>query len=153
MVGKDDTSFRRIANEYRLDRDRQDSCAWDYDMINRALRSLLGARSNKNGGGTKVEVTYHDAGGRLKPAADAFRSSGVFDQVADELRRNYRLRETVRFNAKRCGEANAFYDPDTIEIIFCYELMADYMELYEDALPEVTPGGGGADKISHRLGP
>jgi hypothetical protein len=73
--------------------------------------------------------------------------------VADELRRNYRLRETVRFNAKRCGEANAFYDPDTIEIIFCYELMADYMELYEDALPEVTPGGGGADKISHRLGP
>ena len=138
MVGKDEAAFRPIANEYRIDRDRQDSCYWDYDTIDRAFRGLLGGRGNKNGRGTDVVVTYHDVSGRLQAAADAFKSSGVFDQVADELRNNYKLREPVKFNAKRCGEPNAFYDPETVEIIFCYELMADYMELYQANMPEAV---------------
>ena len=136
MVGMDDTAFRPIANEYRMERDRQDACYWDYDTVDRALQGLLGGRGNKNGDATEVVVTYHDAGGQLKAAADAFKSSGVFDQVADELRSNYSLREPVQFNAKRCGEANAFYDPETVEIIFCYELMQDYLELYQSGMPE-----------------
>jgi hypothetical protein len=153
MVGMDETAFRPIANEYRMERDRQDACYWDYDTVDRALQGLLGGRGNKNGRGTDVVVSYHDAGGQLKAAADAFKSSGVFDQVADELRNNYSLRETVQFNAKRCGEANAFYDPETIEIIFCYELMADYMELYQDSMPDaVAPAprqtGVGKEKTS-----
>jgi hypothetical protein len=138
MVGMDEAAFRPIANEYRMERDRQDACYWDYDTVDRALQGLLGGRGNKNGRGTEVVVTYHDAGGQLKAAADAFRSSGVFDQVADELRNNYSLRETVQFNAQRCGEANAFYDPETVEVIFCYELMADYMQLYEDSMPDAV---------------
>ncbi|MCR6673060.1 DUF4344 domain-containing metallopeptidase [Devosia ginsengisoli] len=153
MVGMDETAFRPIANEYRMERDRQESCYWDYDTVDRAFKGLLGARSNKNGRGTEVIVTYHDAGGRLRAAADAFKSSGVFDQVADELRSNYNLRHPVLFNAQRCGEANAFYDPDTVEVIFCYEMMADFMELYEANMPEtVAPvprqTGAGKEKTS-----
>ena len=132
MVGSDDKAFQPIANDYALDRDRQDTCYFDYALVKRSFEGLLGTRANKQGAGTKVNVTYHDAGGRLKDAAAAFKSSGVFDQVADELRSRYNVRETVQFNAKRCGEANAFYDPETVEIIFCYELMQDYMDLYED---------------------
>lgn len=153
MVGMDEDAFRPIANEYRMERDRQDSCYWDYDTVDRSLQGLLGSRGNKSGKGTEVVVTYHDVGGQLKAAADAFKSSGVFDQVADELRRNYSLREPVQFNAQRCGEANAFYDPETVEVIFCYELMADYMELYEDSMPdEIAPvprqTGVGKEKTS-----
>lgn len=152
MVGMDEDAFRPIANEYRMERDRQDACYFDYDTVDRSLRGLLGGREHKNGG-TEVVVTYHDAGGQLEAAAAAFRSSGVFDKVADELRSNYSLREPVQFNAKRCGEANAFYDPETIEVIFCYELMADYMELYQDSMPdEVAPvprqTGVGKEKTS-----
>ncbi|MET3925852.1 DUF4344 domain-containing metallopeptidase [Devosia sp. 2618] len=137
MVGKDDTAYRRIANEYRIDRDRQESCYWDYDMVKRSFDKLLGSRSMKTGAtGTEVIVTYHDVGGRLKAAADAFKSSGIFEEVAEELRTKYSVRVPVRFNAKRCGEANAFYDPDTVEVIFCYELMQDYMDLYTKNLFE-----------------
>jgi hypothetical protein len=132
MVGMDEAAFRPIANQYRIVRDRQQSCQWDYDTIDRALRSLLGGRGDKRG--TEVVVTYHDAGGRLKAAAQAFRASGVFEQVADELRDKYRLDQVVQFNARRCGEANAFYDPETVEVIFCYELMQDYMDLYTERL-------------------
>jgi len=138
MVGSDDRAFRPIANEYRMESDRQDSCYWDYETVDRSIKGLLGTRGEKSGRGTTVTVTYHDAGGRLKAAADAFKSSGVFDQVADELRTNYSLSKPVAFNAQRCGEANAFYDPDTIEIIFCYELMQDYMDLYSANMPDET---------------
>lgn len=153
MVGMDDTTYRQIANSYRIDRDRQDSCYYDYETVDRSLTGLLGAKRKKADQGTDVIVTYHDAGGRLKAAADAFKSSGVFDQVADELRQHYSLRDPVLFNARRCGEANAFYDPQTVEIIFCYELMQDYMDLYETGLKdEVTVGtqqnGGGKEKKS-----
>jgi hypothetical protein len=135
MVGKDDSAFRRIADDYRMERDRQDSCYWDYETVDRSLSGLLGGRNLKSGQGTRVTVTYHPATGKLRSAANAFRASGVFDEVADELRRNYNLTTPVAFNAKRCGEANAFYDPETVEIIFCYELMQDYMDLYTAATP------------------
>jgi len=151
MVGSDETAFRPIANQYAIGRDRQDSCYWDYQLVDRSLEGLLGERANKNGNGTRVSVTYHDAGGRLKLAADAFRSSGVFDTVAEDLRNNYPVRAPVQFNARRCGEANAYYDPTTIEVIFCYELMQEFMELYAAELPEPMtmaprPSGAGKEK-------
>ncbi|HWV21134.1 MAG TPA: DUF4344 domain-containing metallopeptidase [Devosia sp.] len=135
MVGSDETAFKPIANQYAIGRDRQESCYWDYELVNRSLKAVLENHTAEAGNST-VNVTYHDAGGRLKFAADAFRSSGVFDEVADEVRKKYQLRRPVRFNAKRCGEANAYYDPDTVEIIFCYELMKDFMELYQAELPQ-----------------
>tara|TARA_R110000868_G_scaffold34383_13_gene124088 strand:- start:8693 stop:9556 length:864 start_codon:yes stop_codon:yes gene_type:complete len=142
MVGKDAVAFRSMANTYHLSRDRQDSCHWDYEMVDRGLLSVLNRHSAKTGPGSDVTVTYHAVGGRLADAADAFKSSGVFDQVADEIRRNYSLREPVQFNAKRCGEANAFYDPDNAEIIFCYELMQDYMDIYAANMPKSAPEAG-----------
>jgi len=150
MVGSDDTAFRPIANEYAIGRDRQESCYWEYELVDRSLKGVL-EEHTAEAGSSKVNVTYHDAGGRLKLAADAFRSSGVFDEVAEEVRQKYHLRRPVKFNARRCGEANAYYDPDTIEIIFCYELMKDFMELYAAELPEPVdpaprPSGAGKDK-------
>ncbi|HTN61638.1 MAG TPA: DUF4344 domain-containing metallopeptidase [Devosia sp.] len=130
MVGSNDSAFRPIANQYAIDRDRQDTCSDDYFTLNRSLEGLLGARANKSGHGTKVSVTYHDAGGDLRKAAAAFRASGVFDQVADEVRTHYSIATPLQFNAKRCGEANAFYEPETDEVIFCYELMQDFIDLY-----------------------
>lgn len=149
MVGSDDTAFRPIANQYAIGRDRQDSCYWEYELVDRSLKGVLEDHT-ADSGNSRVNVTYHDAGGRLKFAADAFRSSGVFDEVAAEVRERYNLRRPVKFNARRCGEANAYYDPDTIEIIFCYELMKDFMELYIDDMPEAdaaAPVSSGAGKV------
>ena len=151
MVGMDQKAFQPIANKYRMDNDRQDSCQWDFETVDRSLKGLLGGRGSKPVGGTEVSVTYHDAGGDLENAADAFKSSGVFDEVADELRRNYSLSDPVQFNARRCGEANAFYDSDTDEVIFCYELMEDYMELYKSNMNSdaaATLPGGSKNKTS-----
>lgn len=150
MVGSNDTAFRPIANQYAIDSDRQDTCADDYYTVNRSLEGLLGSRGSKNGGGSEVTVTYHDAGSGLKSAADAFRASGVFDEVAEDVRTHYSISTPLQFNAQRCGEANAFYDPSTDEVIFCYELMQDFMDLYMADMPEdeiaVEPRATGTGK-------
>ena len=132
MVGKDADSFGRLAATYRIGPSRRDSCHWDYETVDRSLRSVLDRNGSRNGRGTSVNVTYQAAGGSLRAGAEAFKASGVFDQVAAELQHRYNLSTPVQFSAKRCGEANAFYDPDSVEIIFCYELMQDYMNIYAD---------------------
>ncbi|WP_224701978.1 DUF4344 domain-containing metallopeptidase [Devosia aquimaris] len=150
MVGKDEPSFRPVAEMYDVPDYRVESCAWDYDVINRSLRRVLDRGQEFTGQQTRVRVTYKPAGGALREAADAFKSSGVFDQVADELRQRFRLPRQVRFNAERCGEPNAFYDPDTVEIIFCYELMQDYMDLYAAELPKTGATGGKSGTGKHK---
>ncbi len=132
MVGADRTAFRSIASAYDIPSERQHTCLFDYELVNRSLGQLI-AEGNS---GTQVNVTYHDGGRRLRLAERAFRGSGIFDDVAEELRRGYRLEGRVRFTARRCGEANAFYDPATAEIIFCYELMQDFMQLHLDQRAE-----------------
>jgi hypothetical protein len=128
MVGADRTAFRSIANAYDIPSERQHTCLFDYELVNRSLDALI----SESDSGTRVNVTYHDGGTRLRLAERAFRGSGIFDDVAEELRRGYRLDGQVRFTARRCGESNAFYDPATTEIIFCYELIQDFMQLHLD---------------------
>lgn len=131
MVGADGAAFRRMARAYDIPADRQETCFYDYELMDRTLDGLLTSK----GSGTRVDVTYHDGGTRLRLAERAFRGSGIFDRVADEVRNGYRLEGRVRFTAKRCGESNAFYDTATTEVIFCYELMEEFMQLYVDDLP------------------
>jgi len=151
MAGSNDSSFKSIVNEYAIDAGRQDSCHWDYQLLNRSFKSLLERPSAvRRSKGSVVHVSYHYASGDLKPIADAFRESGVFDQVADELRENYSLPKPITFNAQRCGEANAYYDPETVEVIFCYEMMQDFMDLYAEAMPKKgTPSGRRMTGINH----
>jgi hypothetical protein len=33
-----------------------------------------------------------------------------------------------------CDEANAYYDPEASEITMCYELIADYVSIFEDEI-------------------
>jgi len=132
MVGADGSAFRPVANSFSMQPDRQRSCHFDYEVVHRSMRALLDDADS----GTRVDVRYHDGGRRLRLAERVLRSSGIFDDVAEEVRRGYRMEERVRFTARRCGEPNAFYDPGSVEIIFCYELMQDFLEMYVGELPD-----------------
>lgn len=130
MVGADGPAFRPVANAFAMQPDRQRTCHFDYAVVDRSIRGLL----ENAGTGTRVDVQYHDGGRRLRLAERVFRSSGIFDDVAEEVRQGYRMNGRVKFTARRCGEPNAFYDPDATEVIFCYELVQDFLEMYVDEL-------------------
>lgn len=136
MVGADGAAFRQVAERYAIHPERQDTCFFDYDMLDRSLRSILPSE----GSGTRVDVRYQSGGHSLRLAERIFRNSGIFEDVAEEVRQNYRLEGRVRFTAKSCHEPNAFYDAQTVEIIFCYELLQDFIALHATNMPR--RGGG-----------
>jgi len=126
MVGADGSAFRPVANSFSMQAERQRSCHFDYEVVDRSISALLDGQ----GPGTKVVVDYQASGGRLRQAERVLRQSGIFDAVADEVRRGYRMEGRVKFTAQRCGEPNAFYDTETTEVIFCYELVQDFLDMY-----------------------
>ena len=86
-----------------------------------------------------VQIVYSPVYGDWQHAAEVFRGSGAFEQIAQELRSSYTLKKTVTLRARACGgDPNAYYDSDEIEVIFCYELMDDLLNLIASDLPEDT---------------
>jgi hypothetical protein len=49
---------------------------------------------------------------------------------------DFTLPEHVTIKVEACGEANAFYDPETVSIIFCQEFVPHLRTLYADILAE-----------------
>jgi hypothetical protein len=126
IVGADGAAFRPVANHYAISDDRQRSCHFDYQLVDRTMRQLL----SKQQTGAEVDIVYHEPGAHLEVAEGLLRNSGIIETVAEEVRRGYRIEGDVTMTVTECGEPNAYYDPTTIEIIFCYELMQDFLELY-----------------------
>lgn len=50
----------------------------------------------------------------------------VFQEIADALNGFLAMPKDVYINMDTCGEPNAYYSPDTAEITFCYELIAQF---------------------------
>ncbi|MDB5507185.1 MAG: hypothetical protein JWR75_1823 [Devosia sp.] len=128
MVGADEESFGKVAKAYAMDNNRQYSCRFDYEQVAASFDAVLAPHWAKNSRGTRVVIEYNTSAGRLAAAAEAFQNSGVFEAVAAELETQYSIPGIVNFRAKRCGEENAFYDPNLVEIIFCYELMDSFIK-------------------------
>jgi hypothetical protein len=133
IVGANQTAFRPVANYYSMHPDRQNSCHFEYELVDRSLRRLLGDA----GAGTDVNIVYDATSPDLEPAENMLRDSGIMETVATQVRKGYRLDRPLKMTATECGEANAFYDSNTVEIIFCYELMDEFVAMYGADLPRL----------------
>ena len=83
------------------------------------------------------------------------RSTSVFEDTAAELNKNYKLPMDVHILIKECGEANAFYDPETHQIIMCYELFQDFADSFayaDDAEREQKITDAALSVFYHELG-
>jgi hypothetical protein len=141
MVGKNRKLFGNIADDYEIDEERQETCSWDYDLVERSMEALLSPQwtAAKDTEDTFVQIVYSAGYGEWAHAAEVFKKTGAFEQIAQELRSNYSIANTVTLRSRACGgDPNAYYEDDEIEIIFCYELMDDLLNLIASDLPEDT---------------
>ena len=53
-----------------------------------------------------------------------------FDDLAAELNSSYSFPQNINVRFLECGEENAFYDPETVEINMCYELIYKYADIF-----------------------
>ncbi len=135
MVGKDSDVFGEIADEVGLDIDRQIDCEDDYKQAEKSWDRVLTPYVNENPDNVKINIRY-DRGYGLVSAGNLLRDNQFFESAVDNILRKYKLPSQPNMRSKECHEANAYYDNWTGEILFCYELVDDFIKMYEKDIAE-----------------
>ncbi len=131
MVGSDDEKFKALAADVKLPEERQDSCAGDYsnaayswDLL---LKPHLRAPDQPK---TKIDVVYGPAKGRLEIARQAAVSIRLLETVAEHSADAFAWPKPFTLEMQTCGFPNARWDLSTHKLTLCYELSADFADLY-----------------------
>lgn len=129
MVGMDQNAFGETADVYGLDEDQQENCTYTYEQAEAAWSTLLEPYGPQGTESAPIEVIYEEAGD-YEDFAESLKQSALLERASDLVTSNYSLPNPVTFRATQCGEANAYYDPSTNEVTYCYELAAEMFNLY-----------------------
>ncbi|NJN73959.1 MAG: DUF4344 domain-containing metallopeptidase [Limnothrix sp. RL_2_0] len=62
----------------------------------------------------------------------ALEESAFFDDLIIEINDEMIFTEDINVEFASCGEANAYYNPEDSTITMCYELIADYVAIFEE---------------------
>jgi hypothetical protein len=79
-------------------------------------------------GGFNVLQTFNRPGAAVSPVRAMIED--ITREVAGDLNLDFTLPRTVYVTGQVCGEANAFYAPDTHQIVFCDEFAAHLESLF-----------------------
>ena len=132
MVGADPVQFRDLANETKLPADRQKSCAGDYNKASSSWELLLQPhRRSADQPKTKIDYTYGEGkGDRLENIAQGLRSIKLLETLAERWADSFAWPEPFTLEAQTCGFPNAGWVQATRKLAVCYELFADFGDLY-----------------------
>lgn len=129
MVGANPETFGEVADEFEMDSDRQESCAFDYQQAATSWASLLEPYEGSDG--AAIAVVYEPADEDYADIAQFLQDAEFLEGAAAWVTGNYALPREVTFRATLCGEENAYYSFDDAEITFCYELLPFFFSLIE----------------------
>eukprot|EP00903_Cladosiphon_okamuranus_P001437 g1435.t1 len=136
MVGSDEDAFLELAEDLDLPDERIETCAFDYEQAADSWEVVTDPYvREEDGPGGKIKVAHEAAPEGLHSMAIFIKESGLLELVAEELDTFYDLPEEVTFRAAACEEENAFWDPQSREVILCHELLGGFAEIYL-SLPE-----------------
>jgi hypothetical protein len=137
MVGSDEKKFGKLAEETKLPKERQDSCAGDFSNAAYSWDLLLKPHVRMpDQQKTDIKVVYGDAKGRLADAAEALKSIGLLEAVATHTAEAFNWPTPFSLEAISCGFPNARWDLPSKKLTVCYELAADFAELYRGYGPQ-----------------
>lgn len=133
MVGSGDPKYQSLADETKLPKDRQKTCAGDYadgtGSWDAALKPHLRAPDQPK---TKIDVIYGEGKGDLDIIAQGLRSVGLLEAIAERAGSAIAWPEPFTIEAQSCGYLNAAWIPDKHKLFLCYELAQDFADLYRD---------------------
>ena len=79
---------------------------------------------------TKIDVIYGEAKGPLEMAANTMKSIGLLEAIGTHTAEAFVWPAPFTLEAQTCGFPNARWDLQTHKLVVCYELAADFAELY-----------------------
>lgn len=109
-----------FAAEFELPEERADYCPIEYDQAEGSWGAVLDELSER-GGGNSI---------RFEGRPNSFSGEIIAAEVA-ALNEQISLSAPLQVVEESCGEANAFYDPEAREVIFCSEFEEHLIEMEE----------------------
>jgi hypothetical protein len=133
MVGSDDDKFKDLAEETKLPKSRQESCAGDYSNAAYCWDLLLKPHQSRPGGPTtEIDAVYRPAEGRAMIAQQMARSVRLLQAVTERVANAYVWPVPFTLEMQSCGFPNARWDLSAHKLVLCYELAAEFADLYRD---------------------
>lgn len=130
MVGSDPDRFGKLADMAKMPADRQGDCQGDFSNASWSWEKSLAPHVRRpDQPKVKFNVRYVDSD-KYQRLARAFRQVRILETLADHLSDRYVWRRPIDFVVKSCGTPNAHYDVATYSLTVCYELAADFADLY-----------------------
>jgi hypothetical protein len=132
MVGSSPEKFAELSEKTALPPERQASCMGDYSNASWSWEKALAPHLRKEDQPkTEINVTYQD-GKRYDFFAKGFRQIAMLEAVAAFLSERYVWRRPLSMEMRECGEPAARWEITEQKIVVCYELAADFAQLYRD---------------------
>jgi hypothetical protein len=132
LYGSNAGAYDELAEQIGLPQDRRDSCDEDYQSAFASWGRLLLDHIVQEGqpAGARMTVQYDDASS-FEAERDILREGEVLESMATEMSSVFRLPRAITLKAAKCGEPNAYWDPEAAEITVCYELVRDYVQVHQ----------------------
>ncbi len=123
MVGQDAARFKEFAEGAEFPADREAKCVDDYAKAKASWEGVLEPNKAAEGAVSNVDIVYDEpASEELKPYAEWLKEADVLGILKVALADPYNLSDGITFRATTCGQVNAFWNPGTREVTYCYEL-------------------------------
>lgn len=136
VFGSDPEGWVELAEVTEMPEDQQARCPATFDQVMLSWDALLDPHYRREGqtGGGEIRLHFERPGRRIDP------------QLVDLLKGSEAIRDAVAYVSdafilpadfdvvfESCGEANAYYDPETGKVSMCYELVAYFAELFVES--------------------
>jgi len=133
MVGSDAEKFRDLADETNLPEDRWHTCLGDYSNAVFSWNLLLEPhRRAPDQPKTRIDTIYGPAGDGIAFIREIARSILLLETVAGHAADQLVWPRPLTLEMQACGFPNASWEIRTRQVILCYELGADFAELYRE---------------------
>jgi Putative metallopeptidase len=145
MVGADPKTFRNVAATAKMPPERQKTCGFDFERAAHSWEMLLAGRwrdSSKPRSffkrslvrkgladiGSRLSVTYNEPDSR-SGYRNVLKAAGVMETLAAFGRKSLSLPRPITIKAMECDESNAYWDNGEREVVVCFELVGELIEL------------------------
>lgn len=133
MVGGNPERFSKAADLTKMPEERQGTCQSDYSNASWSWDKALAPHIRKpDQAKIPVDVKYGDTN-QFEVFAKGFKEIWLLELLAEHISDRYVLRGPVGVEALECGEPNARWDLAARKILVCYELAAEFGDLYRFA--------------------
>jgi len=139
MVGSNPKKYSELADLAKMPDERQGTCQGDYSNASWSWQKVLEPNIRKpDQPKVPVDVKYNESQ-KYGIYARALRELGVLDSMAAYISDRFALRGPFTFEATECGEPGAHWDLSIRKIVICYELAADFGDLYRGYAHQQKP--------------